>query len=61
MKEKKQVNSYRAPECQMVPVETSYLMETSFPGQHRPGHHGTGPSGAKQGWFDEEEDNEENN
>ena len=56
MKEKKQVNSYRAPECQLVPVETSYLMETSFPGQHRPGHHGTGPSSAKAfvGWDDEE-------
>ena len=31
MKEKKQVNSYRAPECQLVPVGTSYLMQTSFP------------------------------
>ena len=27
----------------------SELMETSFPGQHKPGHHGTGP---------EEEDDE---
>lgn len=56
MKEKKQVKAYRAPECQLVPVKTSYLMQTSFPSQHNPGHHGSGPSSAKQGWLEEDED-----
>ena len=58
---KKQLKTYCPPKSILIHVETSSLMETSFPGQHRPAHHGTGPSGAKQGWFDEEEDNEENN
>lgn len=62
MKEKKQVKAYRAPECQMVPVETSYLMQTSFPSQHNPGHHATGPSGAKgvMNWEEEESTSNEN-
>ena len=58
MKEKKQVNPYRAPECQLVPVGTSYLMQTSFPNSG--GHNKVGDDGndlsAKQGWFDEEEE-----
>ena len=58
---KKQLKTYCPPKSTLIHVETPSLMETSFPGQHRPAHHGTGPSGAKQGWFDEEEDNEENN
>ncbi|WP_315449483.1 hypothetical protein [Segatella salivae] len=33
-------------------------METSFPGQHNPGHHATGPSAAKRNlageWSDDE-------
>lgn len=58
MKEKKQVNSYCAPECQMVPVGTSYLMQTSFPNSGGHGHAGDDGNGlnAKQGWFDDEED-----
>lgn len=58
MKERKQVKPYRAPECQLVLVETSYLMETSFPNSG--GHNKAGDDGAdlnaKQGWFDEDED-----
>ena len=40
--------------------ETTYLMDTSFPGQHKPAHHGVGPSSAKaaQMWQDDEEDTE---
>ena len=57
MKEK-ELKTYCVPECRMVHVETSSLLDTSFPGQHNPGQHGTGPSCAKQGWIwqDEEED-----
>ena len=58
MKERKQVKPYRAPEGQLVLVETSYLMETSFPNSG--GHNKAGDDGAdlnaKQGWFDEDED-----
>ena len=59
MKEKKQVNSYRAPECQLVPVGTSYLMQTSFPnsGGHKKADD-DGELNAKQGWFDEDEEEE---
>ena len=43
---KKQVKkSYSAPACVTIQVsETTYLMDTSFPSQHKPGHHGTGPT-----------------
>lgn len=57
MKERK---VYCTPVCQMVQVyEADYLMETSFPGQHNPGQHGTGPSCAKAvgAWEDVEDEN----
>ena len=59
MMKTKERKAYRAPECQLVPVETTYLMQTSFPSQHRPGHHGTGPASAKgmMNWEEEEEEN----
>ena len=46
---KKQVKkSYSAPECMIIQVnESTQLMDTSFPGQHNPAHHATGPSSAK--------------
>ena len=59
---KKQVKkSYSAPACMIIQVnEATYLMDTSFPGQHKPAHHGVGPSSAKaaQMWQDDEEDTE---
>ena len=52
-----QLKSYCAPECRLVHVETSSLMSTSFPSQHNPGHHASGPSSAKAAteWEDVEE------
>ena len=43
-------------------MEVSHLMDTSFTGQHYPGHHGVGPSSAKAAmeWEEEEESSEEN-
>ena len=61
MEKKKQKRSYSAPTCMIIQVnETTYLMDTSFPGQHKPAHHGVGPSSAKaaQMWQDDEEDTE---
>ena len=43
MKENR-LKTYCAPECTLVHVETSSLMETSFPSQHNPAHPGTGPN-----------------
>ena len=55
---KKQVKkSYSAPACMIIQVnEATYLMETSFPSQHKPGHHGTGPTAPAKSaglWNDE--------
>ena len=43
---KKQVKkSYSAPACMTIQVnETTYLMDTSFPSQHKKANHGTGPT-----------------
>ena len=49
---------YLVPQCQIAQVsEVTSLMSTSFPSQHNPGHHGTGPSSAKAvtEWEDIEE------
>ena len=56
-----QLKTYCAPKCTSVHVETSHLMQTSFPGQHNPAQPGGTISSAKQGFVWEEEDNEENN
>ena len=51
---------YLAPTCQIAQVsEVTSLMSTSFPSQHNPGHHGTGPSSAKAvaEWEDLDEEN----
>ena len=48
MRKKQAKKSYSAPECMIIQVnEATYLMDTSFPGQHNPAHHATGPSSAK--------------
>lgn len=44
----KEREGYCTPICQIVQVSgANHLMETSFPSQHNPGEHGTGPSCAK--------------
>ena len=53
----KERETYLAPVCQIVQViETSYLMDTSFPSQHRKANHGTGPTAQAKSfdlWSDE--------
>ena len=59
MRKRQEKKNYSAPRCMIVQVsETSYLMDTSFPSQHKKANHGTGPAGAKSAsaW---QEDNEE--
>ena len=43
---KKQVKkSYSAPACMIIQVnETTYLMNASFPSQHKKANHGSGPT-----------------
>ena len=65
MRKEQTKRDYSAPSCMIVQVNeaTDLMMETSFPSQHKPGHHGHGPAGAKAAtvWQDEEEeDNAEN-
>ena len=55
---KKQVKkSYSAPRCIIIQVnETTYLMDTSFPSQHKKANHGTGPTAPAKSaglWDDE--------
>ena len=58
---KQEKRSYLSPVCQIVSVsETSYLMDTSFPSQHRPAHHGGTISSAKASMSWEEDKDEEN-
>ena len=58
MMKTKERKVYLAPQCQIAHVnEESNLMATSFPSQHNPGHHASGPSSAKAvaSWEDLEE------
>ena len=58
MKKTNERKVYFAPACQIAQVsEVTSLMSTSFPSQHNPGHHDSGPSSAKAvaEWEDLEE------
>ena len=60
MEKKKQKKNYSAPKCEIVQVsESTYLMDTSFPSQHKKGNHATGPSAAAKAsqWNVEEFEN----
>ena len=64
MRKEQTKRDYSAPECMIIQVsETTYLMDTSFPSQHRPGHHGGTISSAKSSmsWEEEAEDEDEEN
>ena len=57
----KQNENYSAPKCEIVHVnETTNLMDASMPGQHKKANHATGPAGAKESQWDEEEFEDEN-
>ena len=58
MRKEQTKKDYSAPSCMIIQVsETTNLMDTSFPSQHRPGHHGGTISSAKAvaEWEDIEE------
>ena len=61
MDKKKQKKNYSAPACEIVHVnETTNLMDASMPSQHKKANHATGPAGAKESQWDEEEFEDEN-
>ena len=61
MRKKQVKKSYSAPECMIIQVnEATNLMDTSFPSQHRPGHHGGTISSAKASMSWDEDEDEEN-
>ena len=57
MRKKQVKKSYSAPACVTIQVnETTYLMDTSFPSQHKKANHGTGPTAPAKSaglWNDE--------
>ena len=56
MRKKQEKKDYSAPRCMIIQVsETTYLMDTSFPSQHKKANHATGPAAAKASQWDEEE------
>ena len=60
MRKKQVKKSYSAPACMIIQVnEATYLMDTSFPSQHRKANHATGPAAAKVSqWNDEDLEDE---
>ena len=57
MDKKKQKKNYSAPKCEIVQVsESTYLMDTSFPSQHKKATHASGPTASAKAfglWSDE--------
>ena len=61
MRKKQVKKSYSAPACMIIQVnEATYLMDTSFPSQHRKANHASGPAAAKSAglWNDEDLEDE---
>ena len=57
MRKKQEKKDYSAPCCMIIQVsEMTYLMDTSFPSQHKKANHGTGPTAQAKSfglWSDE--------
>ena len=57
MSKKQEKKVYSAPRCMIIQVsETTYLMDTSFPSQHKKATHASGPSASAKSfglWSDE--------
>ena len=57
MRKKQEKKVYSAPRCMIIQVnEMTYLMDTSFPSQHKKATHASGPSASAKSfglWSDE--------
>ena len=61
MRKKQVKKSYSAPACMIIQVnEATYLMDTSFPSQHRKANHASGPAAAKASQWNDEDLEDEN-
>ena len=61
MRKKQVKKSYSAPACMIIQVnEATFLMDTSFPSQHRKANHTAGPAAAKASQWNEEDLEDEN-
>ena len=59
LRKKQAEKNYSAPVCTMIQVnEATYLMDTSYPGQHNPAQPGGTSGDAKKAidWMDEDEE-----
>ena len=56
MRKKQEKKVYSAPCCMIIQVsETTYLMDTSFPSQHRKANKASGPAAAKASQWNEDD------
>ena len=56
MRKKQEKKDYSAPRCMIIQVsETTYLMDTSFPSQHKKANKASGPAAAKAIQWDEKD------
>ena len=57
MRKKQEKKDYSAPRCMIIQVsEMTYLMDTSFPSQHKKATHASGPTASAKAfglWSDE--------
>ena len=57
MRKKQEKKDYSVPRCMIIQVsETTYLMDTSYPSQHKKATHASGPSASAKSfglWSDE--------
>ena len=60
MRKEQTKRDYSAPSCMIIQMnETTNLMETSFPSQHKKAHKAAGPAAAKASqWNDEDLEDE---
>ena len=62
MRKKQVKKSYSAPACMIIQVnEATYLMDTSFPSQHKKAHKASGPAATAKSaglWNDEDLEDE---
>ena len=56
MRKRQEKKVYSAPRCMIIQVsETTYLMDTSFPSQHKKANKASGPAAAKVSQWDEKD------
>ena len=56
MRKKQEKKDYSTPRCMIIQVsETTYLMDTSFPSQHKKANKASGPAAAKGSQWDEKD------